>query len=108
MSMRQLSLVMGRDAGYVASFLDESRPSRAAPTPDDLERLADHTGIPLVHLLERFWGVSPRRLADDLAQLSIRFAQDDRLSRLTDAELKEVLDFAGYLARGRDPRGGAG
>ena len=101
LSMRQLSLAMGRDAGYVAAFLDESRPSRAAPTPEDLRRLSDQTDIPLVHLLERFWGIPPERLAQDLAQLSVRFSEDDRLSQLTDAELKEVLDFAGYLIERR-------
>lgn len=101
MSMRQLSLAMGRDAGYVAALLDDSRPSRATPTPSDLERLSDRTGIPLVHLLERFWGISPRRLADDLSQLSVKFNQDKRLSDLTDAELRQVLDFAGYLTSAR-------
>jgi len=103
MSMRQISLSMGRDPGYVAALLDESRPSRAMPTPGDLQRLSDRTGISLVHLLERFWGVPPRRLADDLAKLSVRFAEDDRLSQLTDAELGEVLDFAGYLIHARHP-----
>lgn len=101
LSMRQLSLTMGRDAGYVAALVDESRPSRAVPTPADLQRLSDHTGIALVHLLERFWGVSPRRLADDLTRLSIRFIEDNRLSQLTDAELNQVLEFAGYLVRTR-------
>ena len=112
MSMRQLSVAMGRDAGYVAALLDESRPSRSLPTPGDLERLADRTGIPLVHLLERCWGISPRRLADDLRQLSVRFDQDTRLKELTDSELHQVLDFAGYListrqksdAKGRAPK----
>ncbi len=97
MSRRQLSLAMGRDAGYVAALLDESRPSRAVPNPADLQRLSDLAGIPLVHLLERFWGISPQRLADDMTPLSIRFTEDERLSQLSDAELREVLDFAGYL-----------
>jgi transcriptional regulator with XRE-family HTH domain len=102
LSMRQLSLAMGRDAGYVAALIDESRPSRAMPTPADLQCLSDHTGIALVHLLERFWGVAPRRLADDLNKLSIRFEEDNRLSQLTDAELDQVLEFAGYLVRMRE------
>jgi transcriptional regulator with XRE-family HTH domain len=101
LSMRQLSLAMGRDPGYVAAFLDASRPSRAVPTPEDLRRLSDQTGIPLVRLLERFWGIPPQRLAKDLEQLSITFSPDDRLSKLTDAELNEVLDFAGYLVERR-------
>jgi transcriptional regulator with XRE-family HTH domain len=102
LSMRQLSLTLGRDAGYVAALLDETRPSRATPTPADLQRLSDRTGIPLVHLLERFWGIPPRRLADDLEQLSVKFDGDKRLGELSDGELGEVLDFAGYLIAKRD------
>jgi transcriptional regulator with XRE-family HTH domain len=102
MSMRQLSLSMGRDAGYVSALLEEDRHPRATPTPADLERLSDQTGIPLAHLLERFWGVSLLRLASDLSQLAIRVAEDERLSKLTDAESSEVLDFAGYLISRRD------
>jgi hypothetical protein len=88
---------MGRDAGYVSAFLDEKRHPRAVPTPADLARLSDATGIPFTELLERFWGIPARRLAGDLSQLSVRFSEDERLSRLTADELREVLDFAGYL-----------
>ena len=97
MSQRQLSLSLGRDPGYVSALLDAKRHPRAVPTPADLQRLSDETGIALVELLEGFWGVEPHRLADDLGQLSVRFSEDDRLSRLTGDELSEVLDFAGYL-----------
>lgn len=62
LSMRQLSLAMGRDQGYVAAILDPTRPSRARPTPEDLERLAAATDISLVELLERLWGIDPRHL----------------------------------------------
>jgi transcriptional regulator with XRE-family HTH domain len=62
LSMRQLSLAMGRDQGYVAAILDPSRPSRARPTPEDLARLAKASGIPLMELLERLWGIDPRQL----------------------------------------------
>jgi transcriptional regulator with XRE-family HTH domain len=62
LSMRQLSLAMGRDQGYVAAILDPSRPSRARPTPEDLARLSDETGILLVDLLERLWGIDSARL----------------------------------------------
>ena len=51
LSMRALSAAMGRDAGYVAALLDPSRPSRARPTPTDLLRASDATGIPFVELL---------------------------------------------------------
>ena len=97
MSRRQLSLAMGRDAGYVSALLDEKRHPRATPTPADLTRLSDETGIPFAELLERFWGIPAQRLADDLPELSVRFSQDERLSQLTADELREVLDFAGYL-----------
>jgi transcriptional regulator with XRE-family HTH domain len=105
LSRRQLSLAMGRDPGYVSAFLDEQRHPRAIPTPMDLGRLSDETGIPFVELLERFWGIPAQRLADDLSQLSVRFSEDERLSQLTADELREVLDFAGYLV---SRRGGAG
>src|SRR4029077_14998317 len=62
LSLRQASLAMGRDVGYVAAILDPSRPSRARPTPDDLVRLSDATGVPLVDLLEQLWGIDPKRL----------------------------------------------
>ena len=101
MSRRQLSLAMGRDAGYVSAFLDEKRHPRAIPTPADLARLSDETGIPFTELLESFWGIPPQRLAADLSELSVRFSQDERLSQLTADELREVLDFAGYLIERR-------
>ena len=62
LSMRQLSLAMGRDQGYVAAILDPSRPSRARPPPEDLARLSDETGLLLVDLLERLWGIDSARL----------------------------------------------
>jgi transcriptional regulator with XRE-family HTH domain len=105
LSQRQLSLAMGRDASYVSAFLDEKRHPRAVPTPGDLWRLAEKTGIPLVDLLERFWGIPPEMLAEELGRLSIRFTEDSRLAQLTDQELDEVLDFAGYLVEKRGPRG---
>ncbi len=108
MSRRQLSLAMGRDAGYVSAFLDEKRNPRAIPSPRDLQRVSDSTGIPLLELLERFWDISPRRLADDLGQMSVRFSEDERLSRLDGEELREVLDFAGYLIERRAEAPGRG
>jgi transcriptional regulator with XRE-family HTH domain len=65
LSMRQLSLAMGRDVGYVAALLDPTRPSRARPTPDDLVRLSDATGVSLAELLESLWDVDPRRLVQN-------------------------------------------
>jgi len=66
LSMRQLSQAMGRDVGYVAALLDPTRPTRARPTPADLMRLSDSTGIPLMELLERLWGIDPERLRNEL------------------------------------------
>jgi transcriptional regulator with XRE-family HTH domain len=59
LSMRALSAALGRDPGYVAALLDPSRPSRARPTPADLVRASDATGIPFVELLESLWGIEP-------------------------------------------------
>ena len=105
LSMRALSASMGRDPGYVAALLDPSRPSRARPTPADLVRASDATGIPLVELLEVLWGIEPSRLTDDLARLGLGASADPRLSGLSDAERTEVSDFVAFLtARHRKAR----
>jgi transcriptional regulator with XRE-family HTH domain len=70
LSMRALSAAMGRDPGYVAALLDPARPSRARPTPEDLLRGSDATGIPFVELLEALWRIEPTRLAGHLESLS--------------------------------------
>ena len=111
-SMRALSAALGRDPGYVAALLDPSRPSRARPTPADLLRASDVTGIPLVELLAALWGIDPRRLADELARLGVGDPKAVGVGELTDAERAEVADFAAFLAsrhpnrvRARLPRG---
>lgn len=102
LSMRALSAAMGRDPGYVAALLDPSRPSRARPTPADLLRASDATGIAFVDLLESLWGIERSRLADELGRLGIVGSGEGSLDRLTDAERREVADFANFLAsRGR-------
>jgi hypothetical protein len=101
MSNRQLSLAMGRDAGYVSALLDPSRPSRATPTPADLERLSDATDIPLVNLLEQFWGISSTRLAEDLSHLELSLSAKERVPELTDDEMREVIGYADYLVEKR-------
>lgn len=68
LSMRGFSKAMGRDVGYVAALLDPNRPTRARPTPADLVRLADATGLSLVALLEGLWGIDGERLANELRQ----------------------------------------
>ena len=70
-SMRALSAALGRDPGYVAALLDPDRPSRARPTPADLVRASDATGIPFVELLERLWAIPAARLADELGRLGV-------------------------------------
>src|SRR3990172_7708882 len=72
LSMRGLSAALGRDPGYVAALLDPSRPSRARPTPADLLRASDATGIPLVELLHGLWGIDPARVAAALGALGVR------------------------------------
>ena len=97
LSMRALSAALGRDPGYVAALLDPSRPSRARPTPADLLRASDATGIPFVELLEALWGIEPARLADELGRRGLGRSTDTRLTRLSEAERAEVSDFADFL-----------
>jgi transcriptional regulator with XRE-family HTH domain len=98
LSMRALSAVLGRDPGYVAALLDPSRPSRARPTPADLLRASDATGIGFVELLEALWGIEPLRLADELGRLGLGGSGDTHLAGLSDAERAEVSDFVAFLA----------
>jgi transcriptional regulator with XRE-family HTH domain len=98
LSMRALSAALGRDPGYVAALLDPSRPSRARPTPADLLRAADATGVPFVELLESLWGVERQRLADELAVLGFGGLADTRLAGLSEPERAEVSDFVTFLA----------
>ena len=105
LSMRALSAALGRDPGYVAALLDPSRPSRARPTPADLLRASDATGIAFVELLEALWGIEPSRLADELGRLGLGASADPRLAELSDAESAEVRDFVAFLsARHRKAR----
>jgi transcriptional regulator with XRE-family HTH domain len=97
-SMRRLSAAMGRDPGYIAALLDPSRPSRARPTPADLLRASDATGIAFVELLAALWAIEPGRLADELARLRVGDPHAGGVGRLTDAERAEVADFASFLA----------
>ena len=105
LSMRALSASLGRDPGYVAALLDPSRPSRARPTPADLLRASDATGIPFVELLQALWGIEPQRLADELAALGLGGSADTRLDALSEDERAEVSDFVAFLsARHRKAR----
>jgi hypothetical protein len=96
--MRALSAALGRDPGYVAALLDPSRPSRARPTPADLLRASDATGIPFVELLEALWGIEPARLTEELGRLRLGASTDPRLAQLSDVERAEVSDFVDFLA----------
>jgi transcriptional regulator with XRE-family HTH domain len=98
LSMRALSAVLGRDPGYVAALLDPSRPSRARPTPADLLRASEATGVPFVELLETLWGIERSRLADELKRLGLGGSAEARLARLSDAERAQVSDFVAFLA----------
>jgi transcriptional regulator with XRE-family HTH domain len=97
LSMRALSAALGRDPGYVAALLDPSRPSRARPTPADLLRASDATGIPFVELLEALWGIEPSRLADELALLGLGGSAATCGGMLSDTESAEVSDFVDFL-----------
>ena len=97
LSMRALSAAMGRDPGYVAALLDPSRPSRARPTPADLLRASDATGIGFVELLGTLWGIERLRLADELARLGLGGSADAHLAGLSDAKRAEVGDVVAFL-----------
>ena len=105
LSMRALSAAMGRDPGYIASLLDPSRPSRARPTPADMLRASDATGIPFVELLESLWGIKSSRLADELVGLGVAGSGLGSLDRLTDAERTSVADYVAFLSARRVGRG---
>jgi transcriptional regulator with XRE-family HTH domain len=107
LSMRALSAAMGRDPGYVAALLDPSRPSRARPTPADLLAASDATGIAFVDLLESLWGIERSRLADEFGRLGIVGSGEGGLDRLSDAQRREVADFAAFLASRDRHRGRA-
>ena len=108
-SMRALSAALGRDPGYVAALLDPDRPSRARPTPADLVRASDATGIPFVELLEVLWAIPAARLADELGRLGVGGPLGDQLACLTPAERKSVAEFVDFLAaRHEQERGGRG
>jgi transcriptional regulator with XRE-family HTH domain len=105
LSMRALSAAMGRDTGYIAAILDPTRPSRARPTPADLLAASDATGITFVELLESLWGIKRTRLADELGSLGVGLAGGGKLDRLSDAQRRQVADFADFLASRGDHRG---
>jgi hypothetical protein len=94
--MRALSAALGRDPGYVAALLDPSRPSRARPTPADLLRASDATGIPFVELLEALWGIATSRLADDFAGLG--GTSEGQLAALSEEERRSVVVYVAFLA----------
>ena len=106
MSNRQLSQAMGRDAGYVSALLDSSRPSRARPTPTDLERLSDVSGIALISLLERIWGISTSRLAEEVSRGELSESLRKRIPDLSDDEMGDVVGYVDYVIRKRDRGGG--
>ena len=96
-SQRALSAAFGRDPTYVQALLDPTRPGRARPTPADLLRCADATGIPLVDLLERLWGIPPERLAQECAKRGLGAIPEARRGGLSDEERRSVADFVAYL-----------
>jgi hypothetical protein len=106
MSNRQLSLAMGRDAGYVSALSDPSRPSRARPSPTDLERLSDATGISLVSLLERIWGISTSRLVEEVSRGELSESLRERIPDLSDDEMRDVVGYVDYVIRKRNGGGG--
>jgi len=105
LSMRALSAAMGRDPGYIAALLDPSRPSRARPTPADLIRASDATGIAFVELLESLWGIERSRLADELGHLGLGGSGEGAFDRLSESERASVADFIAFLVARHPGRG---
>jgi transcriptional regulator with XRE-family HTH domain len=105
LSMRALSAALGRDPGYVAALLDPSRPSRARPTPADLLRASDATGIPFVELLDALWGIEPARLADELGRLGLGGPSEGQFAALTEVERASVAAYVAFLATLHERRG---
>ncbi|MGA2514154.1 MAG: hypothetical protein ABSG37_11120, partial [Candidatus Limnocylindrales bacterium] len=66
--------------------------------PADLLRASDATGIAFVELLESIWGIKGSRLADELGRLGVGASGEGAFDRLTDAQRREVADFADFLA----------
>ncbi len=105
LSMRALSGAFGRDPGYVAALLDPSRPSRTWPTPADLLRASDATGIAFVELLELLWEIPAVRLATELARLGVGSPLEGSLVGLDEADRRSVADFIAFLAARHGRRG---
>lgn len=105
LSMRGLSAAMGRDPGYVAALLDPTRPPRARPTPEDLLRASDATGISVVELLELLWDVPRERLAAELVADGFEASVDRLISHLADADRRELGEYARFLAERAGRRG---
>jgi len=97
-SMRSLSLAMGRDPSYIAQLLDPqaSRP-RALPTPADLRLAAPVLGVPFAELLEQAWDVKRADLGKEVhaADRSVTWNHD--VNDLSSAEREEVLNFISYV-----------
>ena len=105
-SRRSLSAAMGRDPGYVAALLDPTRPPRARPTPDDMLRASDATGVPFVELLDLLWGIPGSRVAAELG-LVVDDATDPTVTAsLSTADRATVAAFAAFLAARRSAGGG--
>ena len=105
LSMRALSAAMGRDPGYIAAILDPTRPSRARPTPADMLRASDATGIAFVELLESLWGIERSRLAGELGRLGFGGSGEGGLDRFTESERASVTDFIAFLVARHSGRG---
>jgi hypothetical protein len=71
-----------------------------------LEQLSDATGIPLVQLLERIWGIASSRLAEEVTRGEISGALRERIPDLTDEEMRDVVGYLDYVVRRRDRGGG--
>lgn len=97
-SQRGLSAAFGRDPGYVGALLDPTRPARARPTPEDLERASDALGIPFVELLELLWEIPRERLVSELLEQGFTASGERLMADLGEDDRAELARYARYLA----------
>jgi len=98
-SMRGLSLAMGRDPAYVAQLLDQRpRRLRALPTPDELRRAAPLLRVSLVDLLDAAYGITRAELEKELGTMAAHTgACAGELAGLTPRQMEEVMSFIAYV-----------
>ena len=105
-TMRQLSLAIGRDQSYFRELLAarSDRP-RTLPTPDELQIAAPRLRVPLIELLEQTWGIDRAKLEAELSTMTQRDDEDAVAWRqMTEEERDEVRTFIAFVRARREMR----